>query len=81
MLRNHLDGAKNILKFNMEFNSGIIIVLPNVHTKVLLEPAGDKQTHVYGGLNTCGIVVSSNVPTYKVQHPIHIYTYIILVAK
>ena len=30
----------------MELNSGIIIPFPNVHTKVSLEPAGDKQTQV-----------------------------------
>ena len=30
----------------MELNSGIIIVPPNVPTKLLLEPAGDKQTQV-----------------------------------
>ena len=30
----------------MELNSGIIIALTNIHTKVLLEPAGDKQTQV-----------------------------------
>ena len=28
----------------MELNSGLIIELPNVHTKVSLEPAGDKKT-------------------------------------
>ena len=28
----------------MELNSGIIIALPNVHTKLSLEPAGYKQT-------------------------------------
>ena len=28
--------------------TGIIIALPNVHTKVSLEPAGDKQTQVDG---------------------------------
>ena len=27
------------------------------------------------------IFVSSNVPTYNIQHPLHIDTYIILVAK
>ena len=62
----------------MELNSGLIIELPNVHTKVSSEPAGDKQTQVE---NTCGIRVSYNFPTYKVQHPIQICTYIILVAK
>ena len=39
-----LKNFKNI----MELNSGIIIALPNVHTKVLLEPAADKQTQVDG---------------------------------
>ena len=44
----------------MELNSGIIIVLPNVHTKVSLEPAGDKQTQVDGIWiqHTCGICAS-----------------------
>ena len=32
----------------MELKSGIIIALPNVHTKVLLEPTGDKKTQVDG---------------------------------
>ena len=32
----------------MELNSGIIIALPNVHTKAPLEPPGDKQTQVDG---------------------------------
>ena len=32
----------------MELNSGIIIAFPNVHTKVSLEPAGDKQIQVDG---------------------------------
>ena len=32
----------------MEMNSGGIIVLPNVHTKAPLEPAGDNQTQVDG---------------------------------
>ena len=67
----------------MELKSGRIIVLPNVHTKSQLEPAGDKQKTGRQNieLNTYDIRASSNVPTYKVQHPIHIYTYIILVAK
>ena len=30
----------------MEFNSGGILALPNVHTKAPLEPSGDKQTQV-----------------------------------
>ena len=32
-------------------------------------------------LNVCGICAPSEVPTYKMQHSIKIYTYIIVVAK
>ena len=32
-------------------------------------------------LNACGIGSSSDVPTHNMQHPIHINTYIVLVAK
>ena len=32
----------------MELNSGRIIALPNVHTKIPLEPTGYKKTQVYG---------------------------------
>ena len=30
----------------MELDSGIIIALPNIHTKARLDPANDKQTQV-----------------------------------
>ena len=32
-------------------------------------------------LNVCGIRLASDVPTFNIQHPIHIDTHIILVAK
>ena len=32
----------------MDLKSGIIIALANVHTKVSLEPAGDKNTQIDG---------------------------------
>ena len=63
----------------MELNSGIIIAISNVHNKVSLEPACYKQhtSRRNTELNTCGIRVPSNVPTYKAQHPIQIYTFIL----
>ena len=57
----------------------------------MIEPAGDTRTHIlpkngYTGrrntyLEAFLIHASSYIPTYNMQHPIQIDTYIILVSK
>ena len=91
MLRNHIDNISRAIKSNTDLNACGIIDSYNVPNEKTQEPADDKLTYspfkkgYTGGiiteLNSYGIRVSSDIPTYNMQHPIHIDTYIILVAK
>ena len=64
-----------------------ILESSKVPNTAMLEPAGDNQLKKgYTGrsnteLNACGIHVSSDVPTYNIQQPVQIDTYIILLDK
>ena len=76
---------------NTELNACVILASSNVPNTETIEPNGDKRTQSTSKkgytyirsteLNACGISASSDVPSYNMQHPIHIETNIILVAK
>ena len=69
---------------NTELNTGGIIIAPsNIHTKALLEPAGDTQTQVdiiWSWIHVEFFRPLTSLPK-EYQHPMQIDTYIILVAK
>ena len=78
-----VQSRKKKFKVNTELNAGVIFASSSVNTKAPLDPSGNNltQVDVIRSWTHAEFVCPPTSLSTKVQHPIHIDNYIILVTK